>query len=235
MRSPIRVPMLAILLVAATAMAVEPPIVKVVPSPPPAKWQEFRADVGQRIWLSAGKPAVWVLANEGADGDLVVAPNGGDPSFAASKAGRYHLVAFVEGQEPARVVVAVGDAQPGPGPSPGPDPPPVPPGPKADKLWLVVIEETGERTPAVAKVLNDGGYWSGIIMRGHKNRFYDKDSAEAKSRGYVALVASPQNGLPPVGVPALILIDQATGKPLKVMRLPADTAGVDAAMKEVLK
>lgn len=110
MRSLIRVPMLALLVVAATALAVEPPVVTVVPSPPAAKWQEFRAGVGQRIWLSVGKPAKWVLAEEGTDGDLVVPPNGGDPSFAGAKAGRYKIVAFIEGSDPARVVVVVGDS-----------------------------------------------------------------------------------------------------------------------------
>lgn len=125
---------------------------------------------------------------------------------------------------PLLLVITVEGAQPPP-PDPDPvDPPPVPP--VAAKVWAVVVEETGERTVATAKVLGDLGYWKTVRDRGHNWRFYDKDSADAKARKYPQAAAG-------VGLPALLILDATTGKVLKAVKLPATTAGIDALLKEV--
>lgn len=95
--------------------------------------------------------------------------------------------------------------------------PPVPAGP----YWLIVIEETSERTPDAAKVLGDAAYWLAVRARGHKYRFYDKDSKEAKDLKYVAKVAG-------VGLPALLVLDAAGDVVGTPGPLPKTTAGIDA-------
>lgn len=122
------------------------------------------------------------------------------------------------------------DAGDGPRPPPvPPDPKPVPPDPKpkpptGEVAWLVVVEETAQRTPATAKVLGDLAYWQGLKARGVEWRHYDKDAPEAKSRNYSQFADES-------GLPSLLLLTK-TGERLKVVRLPATTAGIDSLLKE---
>ncbi len=89
-----------------------------VPRPKPVAWSEVKADADGRAWLSAGdKPASeWELVDTGAT--LEVPPGSTVAVFAASKPGRYRVVAVADGKL-VRCVVVVG-SQPEPGPAPGP-------------------------------------------------------------------------------------------------------------------
>lgn len=71
---------------------------------------------------------------------------------------------------------------PGPLP-PGPNPP-VPPGPVVTdpNAWFVVVEETSQRTPELALML-DYRIWNEVITNG-KYRFYDRNSPDAIQRKY---------------------------------------------------
>lgn len=97
-----------------------------------------------------------------------------------------------------------------------------PPAPIA-AAWVIVVEETMARTPAVAAVLSDSAYWSGLKAKGISWRFYDKDSADAKAKKYDQFAAE-------VGLPAVLFLDKS-GKVLKKAKLPANTAGIDELMK----
>lgn len=99
-------------------------------------------------------------------------------------------------------------------PSPGPDPA------VTEGSWIVVIEETDARTPAVTKVLTNDAYWLGLKSRGLKFRFYDIDG----DHDYKPLAKE-------VGVPAMAIV-HPTGKVLGKQRLPETIELVDTAVKK---
>lgn len=226
MRSLIRASTLALFVVAASAVAFDPPQVVEVPRPAPAKWQEFRTEPGRAVRLSLkdGAPAVWVLAEEGGASSLT--PQDTPAPFVdfVGPKGRHCLVAYVQGQQPARIVVVVGDDSP---PRPDPDPPD-PPSPKSEAVWVVIVEESSARRPEHAAVINDKAFWDGVSARGHKWRVYDRDSEDARKYGY----AKRADG---VGLPAVILYDVRSGAHLKTFRLPKTTAELDGEIKAVTK
>ncbi len=127
---------------------------------------------------------------------------------------------------PPQPVPPIPDPVPPPAPTPTPNPPPIPV-PNVASAWLVVIEESSERTAAIAKVMGNLTYWQGLKTQGHNYRFYDKDSAEAKAKGYVARAGT-------VGLPALLILDPKGGRqPLSATKLPATTAEIDTLLKGV--
>lgn len=94
---------------------------------------------------------------------------------------------------------------------PKPDPvPPVPPSPITSDHWFIVVEETQDRTPEMAQVL-DFAKWNTL---GVKYRFYDKDSPDAKKYGYDALAS--KFGLK---LPVLFVFDKA-GNIVSARELP---------------
>ena len=115
--------------------------------------------------------------------------------------------------------------KPDPEPGPKPDPEPVV---KADKVWLIVVEETSQRTPTTSKVLGNSDFWLSVVTRGHSFRHWDVDSAEAKASGYGDHARK-------VGLPALFIVDKATDKTLKVVPLPSSVSGIEQEMKGVTK
>lgn len=143
------------------------------------------------------------------------------------KSGRVELIVIPKGVESAdKIIRRLIDANVSPQPPPVP-PTPVPPrpdpSPPADReLWLIVVEETADRTPETAKLLNDFRFWDGLTARGHKARFYDSDSPDAKSRGYITKVTER---------PGLLILSQS-GEVVSSGKLPADVAGVNAAIKK---
>lgn len=107
--------------------------------------------------------------------------------------------------------------------SPEPKPKPVVSGP----LYLVLVEELDERTPATAKLVNDVAFWTRMKARQVYFRPYDQDEPAAKEKGYVE-AATKAN----VGLPALILLDK-DGDVIWVKPRPKDTAAVEALVREV--
>jgi hypothetical protein len=89
--------------------------------------------------------------------------------------------------------------------------------------WVVVVEETSERSPAVARVQADSAYWDSLEGRGLKWRFYDVDSPDAASYVKPAKEA---------GIPALVVV-APEGRLLAAKPIPATTEGIDAIVKEV--
>ena len=98
------------------------------------------------------------------------------------------------------------------------------PEPKQPVAWVVVVEESGERTAATAKVLGDLAYWQGLKAKGIDWRFYDKDSPDAKVRNFDTFAAE-------VGVPAVLFL-ASDGKKVGGFKLPATVSDIDAKLKE---
>ena len=113
-----------------------------------------------------------------------------------------------------------------------PIPKPIPPfvEPKVDPAktegsWVVVVEQTEQRTPEVAKLLRDLPWWQSLEARGLKWRHYDYDAADAV--GYRKLADD-------VGLPAVAIVGGAgelSGKVLAKFKLPTKDA-LDAKIKE---
>lgn len=114
-----------------------------------------------------------------------------------------------------------GGAAPTPVP-PVPVPPnPNPPGPvHVVPTWVIVVEETSARTPAITAVLNDLDMWKRLGAKGVKYRVYDKDSPDAKARGYAQQATGVQ-------LPAVLHLD-ATGKVTVKYPLPASAAELES-------
>lgn len=91
--------------------------------------------------------------------------------------------------------------------------------------WVVIVEETSERNPAVARVMADGAYWRELEKRGVQWRFYDVDSPDAKS--YAAAAKSE-------GLPALLILGP-DGKVLEATGLPATVDGIDEIVKREVR
>lgn len=108
--------------------------------------------------------------------------------------------------------------------SPEPKPKPVVSGP----LYLILMEELDERTPATAKLVNDTAFWLRMKAKQVYFRPYDQDEPAAKAKGYVEAVQKAN-----VAMPALMLLD-ADGDVIWVKPRPKDTAAVDALLREVM-
>lgn len=165
MWSAFRVPIVALAFLAAQAIAFEPPQVVEVPRPAPAKWQEFRAEPGKvvRLALKDGAPAVWVLAEEGSSAELTPQDTAVPSVDFVGARGRHCLIAYAAGQQPARIVVIVGDGGTDPGPGPGPVDPP-PPGPAT--YYFAVVRSDGPADPAFTKTMSLPE-WKTLTQSGH--------------------------------------------------------------------
>jgi hypothetical protein len=151
---------------------------------------------------------------------------------AGLKDGRYRFVAVAAGktgeQAEAEFVVVVGKVAPDDGKKKDDDKkaePPIPPAPVVmGTVWLVVVEETSQRTPELAAVLGDLAYWQGLRTKDVMFRFYDKDSTDPALKSHLPDALT-------VGLPALLTMDR-TGKIYDARKL-AGKSDVDAALKEV--
>lgn len=156
------------------------------------------------------------------DGRRFVLPTSG------VKAGRYRYAAVGASKTGEQAVVefavVVGDAPPdvAPDPKPKPDPAPV----RAEKVFVVVVEDAGAaRTLETARALNDP-YWAALKGK-HDYRHYLSDARPALDNGYVKEAQA-------VGYPAVLVLDQKDGAVLRRFKLDG-VAGVKKAVEEVAK
>lgn len=90
---------------------------------------------------------------------------------------------------------------------------------KQDGAWVIMIEETEERTPELAIVFNATKYWKELETRGLRYRWYDIDSDEAsKYRG---------------GPAPRLVIESKDGKQLHDGPMPMTIEGLDAIVRKV--
>lgn len=130
--------------------------------------------------------------------------------------------------------VVRGGIEPIPDPNPHPLPPdPDPPKPKPDPVpepsvdipgsWVLIVEESAERTIDMSRIVTDSTYWQTYVTRDLHWRVYDDDSPDAVS--YLGVANE-------VGIPALIVLSPV-GKVLAKQPLPQNTAAIDAIVKGV--
>lgn len=137
----------------------------------------------------------------------------------SGKAGRYRILCYsgnADGPSDAvTVTVVIGGAAPIVDPV-------KPDVVKAEKLAVVVVEESATRTVKQAEQLTSLRKW--IDAGGHTLFLVDKDDPAAVRNGYLPYARD---------LPAVLVFDQkAAGKPLSVVKLDADTV---TKVKEVVK
>lgn len=96
---------------------------------------------------------------------------------------------------------------------------------KTEGSWVVIVEQTEQRTPEQAKLMRDTAWWLSLEKRGLKWRHYDYDSADAVAYRKLA---------DEVGMPtALVILGKGdVGKVLSKVKLTTKEA-LDAKIKEV--
>jgi len=88
--------------------------------------------------------------------------------------------------------------------------------------WILHVEESSERTPASARLLQDEDFKAGLTTRGLNFRHYDVSDQPGKQ-----FVLAAQK----VGLPAIVIID-AAGKVVESVHLD-DTTDVPAFVRKV--
>lgn len=115
---------------------------------------------------------------------------------------------------------------PGPGPvPPGPIPPGPEPGPVSGAAWIIIVDQTEQRTPTQAAVLGNGPMWEGFKSKGHGWRVFDYDNPYVAQAKY-KLAADA------VGLPALLIVGKNGGLIDKV-KMPETSAGMEEFVKKV--
>jgi hypothetical protein len=154
----------------------------------------------------------WVLSGAG---EWIVEASSFDPERGIDEA----LLRIVIGGTPPK-------PEPGPGPQPDPNPDPEPgpkPEPNSDAKWIVVVEETNERSVETAKLMNNLKFWESLKTRGLQYRFYDDDSPDAASyRGYAVTT----------GFPSVLILD-SKGTVLYMSKLPSGSKAEDEISRTV--
>jgi len=140
-------------------------------------------------------------------------------------AGKYYLRAITcrdnKLSDPVTVTVVIGGAAVDPV---KPDPVKPEPANKAEKVAVVVVEESAQRTVKQAEQLASLRKWAD--GNGHTLFVVDKDDASVQRNGYASHVSK-------TGVPCVLVFDQkGSDKPLSVFKLDADPI---AKVKEVVK
>ena len=106
--------------------------------------------------------------------------------------------------------------------------PPIPPGPApVDSLYVVVIKDVLAISPNQARVLGDTPFWDSLKPK-HEWDFFDKSSPLAIQNRYVAAVDG-------IRLPALLLMNRATGEVLYKGQLPDTTAEVKSFVDKYTK
>lgn len=95
------------------------------------------------------------------------------------------------------------------------------PRPDHEGAWVLILEETAERSPSVAAFLDDTAYLAELYERGLHWRPYDDDSPGAAP--YVGLTQER---------PALVIVS-ATGEVLHVGPWPDTHEALDETIREV--
>lgn len=119
--------------------------------------------------------------------------------------------------------------QAGPGPDPPIPPTPDPPVPPGEK-WVIVVEESKDRTLAIGDLMSDRPFHAYLESKNHKWRLVDKDDKTAEwLPSYQKILA--QQG---IALPALIIADRSSDGDVEpyVCPLPKTAAEVLEVLKE---
>lgn len=101
----------------------------------------------------------------------------------------------------------------GPNPPPKPDPPPDPPKPKVKHVRLAIVEDTLNRSPETAILMNQLVGWNQFLDAGNQWRQYDKATTETNG-------IQAKKDASSITLPAMVLYDLDSGKLLTAAPLP---------------
>lgn len=175
--------------------------------------------IDQLDWLMGDDRMFCYLAAPGAPllaldvrGELVFSPAGATMQpllrVLCGRPGGYRvLVDWNHGQNQLaehRFVVGGDGPEPDPEPDPDPDPIPPPPGPLAE-MWLIVVEETNQRTPEQAWVLLDPTVRRWMKANGHHLRIVDKDQKASDLQEWINRATAQTNN----ALPYLFVVDDS--------------------------
>lgn len=189
---------------------------------------EIKGEPGTFIAIRAESSAAWV--NFRADPGLAVFPSGllSDRKatvLTAARPGRYKLFAYTgneDGGADTEVLIIVGNAPVvvvPPGPGPDPVPPVVVPPVVTGKRHLLLVHETAEDTPEVARMivsLRSGAAADYLKSKEHKLYILDDDSQAA---------AAWRPHFEGMKLPAIFILDETAKTLLHKQELPAGTTG----------
>lgn len=118
---------------------------------------------------------------------------------------------------------------------PGPQPP-VPPGPNPPivtdpNAWFIVVEETSQRTPELALML-DYRLWNKFITT-HKYRFYDRNSPDAIKYNYTKLAEQEIRESGGTKILPIILAVKDNGDLIKSISLPKTESDLQVFVKTI--
>lgn len=116
----------------------------------------------------------------------------------------------------------------GPKGDPGDNGPPTPPNPPpvTGPLWLIVVDETANRTAGQGAILGDLAFWKSFEAAGHKWRIWDKDNPEVTKKRYMDFAVEAG------GTPFLLILG-ADGKKLKAVLLPESEAAIRTLVNSI--
>jgi hypothetical protein len=230
-----------LLLLAGTARAGEPSLKLLsAESDPAAKiTAPEKAPVGCPVQLqtegSVGKAMKWIVfPSDPSVVFLSVVTEDGQRVglFVSPKPGVFHFALVAAANDKIAVakhtLTVEGQGGPQPSPNPQPEPAPVPPPVPVGKLWTVIVEESGQLTPAQGKVVTSKAVADWIQTKGHHKAWViDKDALDENDKqpeslkAYIARAKS---------LPFLFLVSEA-GTVLFEGSLPES----ETALLELLK
>lgn len=221
-----RVPLALLAVCSAIAASQAAPPVVTVPA-------EVHGDVGAFVAVRAEVTEATVVKFVPLDGGLNVFPADllSDKTatvVTSAKGGRFKLLCYsgnADGpSEPVTVTVVIGTPKPDTPDPVEPEPTPVT---KAENVAVVIVEESRERTPGQAAVINSAEFEQFITAGGHVRFVVDKDDAAAKRNGYLIYAKE---------FPTALVFDQTKGgKPLAVFPLPDSGSELVNKVKGVVK
>ncbi len=120
-----------------------------------------------------------------------------------------------------RQILTVSGSGPKPPPDPDPPPTPDPPQPTAKHVRLAIVEDTLNRSPDTAILMNALVGWNAFLDAGNQWRQYDKSTSEPKG-----VQAKTDAGT--ITLPAMVLYDLDSGELLKAEPLSKTFAELQA-------
>lgn len=180
--------------------------------------------------LEADAKFSWISAPEVQLADMLERKSGKPILFVSpTQAGDLHLVlAYSDAAGEIHQQVAV--VRIGSGPTPPPDPEPDPPGPDpppvtVGKRTLLIVRETADSTPAMARLvtsLRQPPHATYITSKGHSLAILDDDSVDENGQPTPRLEAWRPH-FQGMTLPALFVIDATTNAIVHKQSIPADT------------
>lgn len=182
---------------------------------------------------SLGGPMTFRGRFAGGDGKVEARKFAGPYLYAvtAAVAGKAELIVVPVGVASAdqvqRVVLTVEGARPPPPePKPKPEPNPEPqPQPVAQHVSLAIIEDTMNRSPDTAILMNQLAAWSTFVDAGHDWRAYDLKTGEPRGKRAITDLNGP--------VPGIVIYDKATRRMLHKGDLPATFADLTKLIRSL--